>query len=40
MHQWLAKTRSKAEKARIAAVGNVVVPVMAYYAMNILCHEA
>ena len=36
IHEWLSKSQSKSEKARLDAVGNIVVPKMAYFAANIL----
>ena len=40
MHRWLSPKRVSSDQDRINAVGNVVVPLMAFYAMQILLQHA
>lgn len=37
MHQWLCKNQRDGDQMRLKAIGNVVVPFMAHFAMQILC---
>ncbi|CAK9013937.1 unnamed protein product [Durusdinium trenchii] len=37
MSKWLVGSRSPDDRERIAGVGNVVIPLMAFFAANILC---
>lgn len=37
VHRWLAPSQTTTDKHRLAVVGNVVVPQMAFYACNCLC---